>query len=80
MTRQTPSLSQRLELGALIAQAFADLGRPHEHVDPLVLAWAAFLRDDHADVATQLSKVDGLSIDLADKLEAALIKLGVDLA
>jgi hypothetical protein len=80
MTRQTPSLSQQLELGALIAQAFAELGRPHEHVDPLVLAWAAFLRGDHADVATQLAKVDGLSTDLADKLEAALTKLGVDLA
>jgi hypothetical protein len=73
-------LSQQIALGALIAQAFAELGRPHEHVDPLVLAWAAFLRGDHADVAQHLSHVDGLSTDLADKLEAALAALGVDLA
>jgi len=73
-------LPQQLALGALIAQAFAELGRPHEHVDPLVLTWAAFLRGDYADVVQHLSRVDGLSTDLADKLESALAALGVDLA
>ena len=73
-------LSQQLALGALIAEAFAELGRPHEHVDPLVLAWAAFLRGDHADVAMHLANVDGLSTDLANRLESALADLGVDLA
>jgi hypothetical protein len=73
-------LSQQLALGTLIAQAFAELGRPHEHVDPLILAWAAFLRGDYPAVAEHLAHVDGLSTDLADELEAALAALGVDLA
>ena len=73
-------LPKQLALGALIAQAFAELGRPHEHVDPLILAWAAFLRGDYADVAQHLSHVDGLSTDIADKLESALGALGVDLS
>lgn len=71
---------ERTALGALLAQAFAELGRPHEATDPLVLAWQAFLRGDYADVAQHLSRVDGLSTDLADKLESALATLGVDLA
>lgn len=73
-------LSQQLVLGALIAEAFAQLGRPHEHMDPLVLTWAAFLRGDHTDVAMHLASVDGLSTDLANRLESALADLGVDLA
>ncbi len=71
---------QRTQLGTLIAQAFAELGRPHEATDPLVLAWQAFLQSDYPAVAEHLARVDGLPTNLADKLESALSALGVDLS
>ena len=70
---------QRAKLGTLIATAFAELGRPVE-TDPLVLAWQAFLQSDYPAVAQHLAQVDGLSTDLADKLESALSDLGIDLS
>jgi hypothetical protein len=71
---------ERTALGTLLAQAFAELGRPHEATDSLALAWQAFLQSDYRGVAEHLSHVDGLSTDLADKLESALAALGVDLS
>lgn len=71
---------ERTTLGTLLAQAFAELGRPHEATDPLVLAWQAFVQSDYPEVAAYLARVDGLSTDLADKLETALTGLGVDLS
>lgn len=71
---------ERTQLGTLLAYAFAEMGRPHDATDPLVLAWQAFVQSDYAEVAAYLARVDGLSTDLADKLESALADLDVDMA